>query len=204
VGRSGGWSTGGVRCGGGAGDIEARRGVADPLAVACDCCTFGRLDARHCLKSTVRAAVESGALRRGCRGAALRNARTSCLASAVACHCTTDASCDDGNGCSLDRCVAGVCQHECLCVSPVGEMTCCPGPAASCPPVPPTTPVPRPCAACRYYLTCGWPVCPAPGNPFPFPTGAPPCTTEQAGAACADRDAICDPNAGCGELLRCT
>src|SRR5439155_1376251 len=52
--------------------------------------------------------------------------------------CQTDAECDDGNPCTLDRCVKGTCEHDCLCVSPEGAFTCCPGPAALCPP-PPTT-----------------------------------------------------------------
>jgi hypothetical protein len=47
--------------------------------------------------------------------------------------CKADVDCDDGNGCSLDRCVDGVCMHDCLCVAPGNVMTCCPGPGLVCP-----------------------------------------------------------------------
>ncbi len=47
-----------------------------------------------------------------------------CVAAAP---CSTDADCDDGNGCTIDRCSAGVCTHDCVCVGPVG---CGPGPGA--------------------------------------------------------------------------
>jgi hypothetical protein len=46
--------------------------------------------------------------------------------------CASDADCDDGNGCSADRCVDGTCEHTCLCVGPLAERSCCPGPAALC------------------------------------------------------------------------
>src|SRR5207244_4218604 len=42
--------------------------------------------------------------------------------------CQTDADCDDGNGCSLDVCLGGVCEHKCLCLGPAG-FDCGPGPA---------------------------------------------------------------------------
>jgi hypothetical protein len=48
--------------------------------------------------------------------------------------CKTDADCDDGNPCSLDRCVDGRCIHDCLCVAPGDVVTCCPGPVQICPP----------------------------------------------------------------------
>ena len=41
--------------------------------------------------------------------------------------CSTDAECDDGNGCTIDHCSAGSCEHDCICVGPMG---CGPGPAA--------------------------------------------------------------------------
>jgi hypothetical protein len=47
--------------------------------------------------------------------------------------CERDADCDDGNGCSLDRCADGACTHECLCVAPGEVPTCCPGPVVDCP-----------------------------------------------------------------------
>ncbi len=39
--------------------------------------------------------------------------------------CSTDPDCDDGNGCTVDRCIAGACTHDCVCVGPMG---CSPGP----------------------------------------------------------------------------
>jgi len=46
--------------------------------------------------------------------------------------CQTDADCDDGNGCTHDACLNGMCVHVCICVSPEGALTCCPAPAALC------------------------------------------------------------------------
>jgi len=46
--------------------------------------------------------------------------------------CAADADCGDDNACTADRCVNGVCEHACLCVSAGGEQACCPGPAAFC------------------------------------------------------------------------
>ena len=48
--------------------------------------------------------------------------------------CSSDADCDDHNGCTADTCVNGACQHACLCVGPQGTASCCPGPAALCAP----------------------------------------------------------------------
>jgi hypothetical protein len=39
--------------------------------------------------------------------------------------CATDQDCDDGNGCTFDRCTAGGCAHDCVCVGPEA---CGPGP----------------------------------------------------------------------------
>lgn len=46
--------------------------------------------------------------------------------------CATDADCDDGNGCTVDRCVKGTCEHECVCAAANGTVSCCPGPSALC------------------------------------------------------------------------
>ncbi len=54
--------------------------------------------------------------------------------------CQADADCDDGNGCSLDRCVDSACTHDCLCVAPGDVVTCCPGPTVVCPPPTPCGP----------------------------------------------------------------
>jgi hypothetical protein len=40
--------------------------------------------------------------------------------------CATDQDCDDGNGCTIDRCSGGACLHDCVCVGPLG---CGPGPS---------------------------------------------------------------------------
>ncbi len=40
--------------------------------------------------------------------------------------CRADADCDDLNGCTVDRCTASGCEHDCVCVGPLG---CGPGPA---------------------------------------------------------------------------
>ncbi|HEY2775894.1 MAG TPA: hypothetical protein VGK20_17765 [Candidatus Binatia bacterium] len=45
--------------------------------------------------------------------------------------CATNADCDDSNGCTVDICNGGVCEHGCICVS-AGTTTCCAGPAALC------------------------------------------------------------------------
>jgi len=103
-----------------------------------------------------------------------------------------------------------MCVHECLCVSPgaEGAVTCCPGPAAECPPPPPppttTTTLPKACepGVCRYYRTCGYPVC---GGPFDaLIPGIEPCTSETEGAPCAIWSQTCDPGFGCGVRLLCT
>ena len=54
-------------------------------------------------------------------------------------ECKQDGDCADANPCTNDRCVAGTCVHDCLCVGPSGSLTCCPGPAAECPPPSTTT-----------------------------------------------------------------
>jgi len=46
-------------------------------------------------------------------------------------ECTTNSDCDDSNGCSLDTCNDGACEHACICEGPSGP-TCCPGPSNLC------------------------------------------------------------------------
>jgi len=41
--------------------------------------------------------------------------------------CSSDADCNDGNGCTTDRCTPDGCTHDCVCVGPLG---CGPGPQA--------------------------------------------------------------------------
>ena len=100
--------------------------------------------------------------------------------------CGSDLDCDDGNGCTEDRCVDGKCQHQCLCIGPDGSASCCPGPAAECPPT-------------RWFYTCGDPVC---GGHRDHP-GVPPCAGETAGAPCSPEGASCDPEDSCNRLLVC-
>ncbi len=57
--------------------------------------------------------------------------------------------------------------------------------------------------ALRWYLTCGYPVCGGPGQ-ADAATGAPRCTTQQAGDSCTHASETCDPGTGCGENLLCT
>jgi len=46
--------------------------------------------------------------------------------STVPCHaCATDADCEDGIGCTVDRCVNGMCEHVCICLCADG-VNCCP------------------------------------------------------------------------------
>jgi len=104
--------------------------------------------------------------------------------------CRVDGDCNDGNPCTADRCVGGTCRHECLCVGPGGSFTCCPGPAAQCPPP----------EQDRWFYTCGDPVC----GGHRSHDGVPPCAADQiAGASCAPAGATCDPGDFCNRLLVC-
>jgi hypothetical protein len=64
--------------------------------------------------------------------------------------CTTDGECNDGNPCTADHCVDGICDHACLCLDATGSTSCCPGPSALCA---------RPCGS-DASGTCGG-TCPA-------------------------------------------
>jgi hypothetical protein len=102
--------------------------------------------------------------------------------------CTSDGQCDDGNGCSQDRCADGACHHECLCLDAGGTARCCPGPAAECPRL-------------QWFFTCGDPVCGWPDRD----SRVPPCAAgETAGAACTPAGASCDPGDVCNRQLRCS
>ena len=101
--------------------------------------------------------------------------------------CGSDLDCDDGNGCTDDRCVDGKCQHQCLCVAPDGSASCCPGPAAQCP-------------SPSWFYTCGDPVC---GGHRDHPD-VPMCGGgETPGASCAPEGVSCDPGDLCNRLLVC-
>ena len=100
--------------------------------------------------------------------------------------CGSDLDCDDGNGCTDDRCIDGKCQHQCLCVAPDGSVSCCPGPAAQCP-------------SPSWFYTCGDPVCGGHRD-----QGVSPCSGGEApGAPCSPEGASCDPGDSCDRLLLC-
>ena len=124
--------------------------------------------------------------------------------------CTRDADCEDGNSCTQNWCEQGECAYDCTCgiAYPGGgfEVVCCLPPRPDCPPVPPTTTtsstLPIPCnpGHCRYFRTCGYPVCFLPPAPVP---GVPACTIEREGDPCPIFFERCDPRFECGELLEC-
>ena len=58
-----------------------------------------------------------------------------------------------------------------------------------------------PCADCRWYETCGDPVCVTTIDPIP---GVPACTTQRTGDPCIAGGETCDPGLGCGVRLLCT
>jgi len=49
-------------------------------------------------------------------------------------ECAKDSDCDDGNDCSKDHCMAGSCEHVCVCADDAGSASCCSGPSDMCPP----------------------------------------------------------------------
>ena len=123
--------------------------------------------------------------------------------------CTTDVDCDDGNPCTADRCVNGICEHACLCVDATGSLSCCPGPAALCV---------RPCGldasgvcggACAASnevciasgatCTCT-PIPPACGDTFPACNGSCPagssCTSLTGAPVCQCVPTPCRPGSG--------
>jgi hypothetical protein len=90
---------------------------------------------------------------RGCAAAAQHDANT-CAANFAACvgTCACPGGCDDGNACTFDTCVNGECRHECLCVGPAGDVTCCPGPGPC--PVSTTTTTTLPGGTCQMDAEC--------------------------------------------------
>jgi hypothetical protein len=46
--------------------------------------------------------------------------------------CTADADCNDDDACTVDRCVNGMCEHVCICLTAAGTPACCPGPSVLC------------------------------------------------------------------------
>jgi hypothetical protein len=205
---------GAAPCGALAGDVQAVAVLGLDVTAACDCCTLGSVRAaRRCAVPLVKHAVAEGRLPRRCGHPVVRDLTHACAVArraGIPCRvCSGDAACEDGNPCTADSCKDGTCVHECQCVSPGtdGGLTCCPGPAAECPPPPTsstTTTLPKTCdpGTCRYWRTCGYPVCPVPDD-TPIP-GVDPCTTQQEGAPCTTFSETCDPGVGCGMRLLCT
>jgi hypothetical protein len=190
----------------------------------CACCDLGsRRSVMRCVAPRLKAAVREGRLARACAGRLMREQRrlcrrTECSLDGTATTttmpsgpCTRDEECEDGNGCTTTWCAAGTCAYacnRCALVHPNGgdtEWLCCVPPRDDCPPLPPTTTsttLPPTCVPgeCRYYRTCGWPVCPVDGHPV----DAPPCTTQVEGAPCTERFERCDAGFDCGAVLLCT
>jgi hypothetical protein len=108
---------------------------------------------RTCVRGCRTASDQPGCLR-GCAAAAQHDGAT-CAADFAACvgACACPGGCDDGNPCTFDACVKGACVHECLCVGPTGDVTCCPGPGP-CPVPTTTTTTTLPGTRCRSDADC--------------------------------------------------
>ena len=154
----GGPALGRAKCGARPGDAAAVAAIETVIAAECPCCGARPVFA-GCVAARVRAAIRAETLPGRCARMVRRDVRSTCLLPAACTTttttlpgggCTTDADCDDGNGCSADRCVGGTCEHVCICVGPGGAATCCPGPAALCV---------RPCGATAAGMCAG--TCPS-------------------------------------------
>jgi hypothetical protein len=209
--------------------VDGPKGVAvaavraDVLA-NCACCDLGsRGSVMRCVAPLLKAAVREGRLPRACAGRLMRERRRLCRRAECTIDetattttipsgpCARDEECEDDNDCTTNWCAAGTCAYacdRCALVHPNGggtEWLCCVPPRDDCPPLPPTTTsttLPVVCAPgeCRYYRTCGWPVCPSEEHPLEVP----PCTTQVEGASCTQRSEECDAGFYCGAVLRCT
>jgi hypothetical protein len=112
--------------------------------------------------------------------------------------CRTDVDCDDGNGCSLDRCVNGGCTHDCLCVAPGDVVTCCPGPVLVCPRPTPCGPD-LSCDASRQICVSRGPVGPSVVYACePVPAG---CELDRS-CGCAGTSLCQPPFDACSEVAR--
>ena len=123
--------------------------------------------------------------------------------------CQTDLDCNDGNPCTVDHCVNGMCEHVCVCVDATGAVSCCPGPAALCVKpcgmdasgvcggaCPASNEV---CTASGTTCTCT-PIPPSCGDTFPTCNGICPvgssCTSLTGAPACQCVPEICQPGSG--------
>src|SRR5262245_2033026 len=120
-----------ARCGAKPGDAPAVAAVESVLPAQCRCC--GPVAGyRRCVASLVRHEVRAKGVPRTCKGKVKRDALVACPLPrvATACNnCSSDVACNDGNPCTVDRCVDGTCEHGCICVEPGSALGCCgPGP----------------------------------------------------------------------------
>jgi hypothetical protein len=106
--------------------------------------------------------------------------------------CSTDADCDDGIFCTVDRCVNGTCEHVCICLCAEG-VNCCPdvGPCA------------KPCGveaggacggSCPFRATC------EPGPTATATVGGCQCVSSEGGPCGGTIDmppAVCGPGLVC-------
>ena len=107
-----------ARCGEQPGDAAAVAAAESVLTAQCRCCGPAA-PYRRCVASVVRQAVRARSLPSTCKSKVKRDALVACplaLAATPCTDCSSDAQCDDGNPCTVDRCVDGTCEHGCLCV----------------------------------------------------------------------------------------
>ncbi len=109
--------------------------------------------------------------------------------------CATDADCNDDDGCTVDHCVGGSCEHLCICATATGEPSCCGGPAALCV---------RACAA-DSAGTCGG-ACPGGGKCEILPGSPVACgCVSGAGGPCGGNvfapPPVCAPGLVCQQSL---
>lgn len=147
--------------------VQGCKGVADPVGCLGGCATAAEAGTTQC------AATFDTCIGR-CRPP------TTTTTTLPGQPCTSDAQCDDGNGCTVDRCSNGTCEHVCVCLDATGAESCCPGPAALCV---------RPCGVDANGV-CGG-ACPASNEV---------CTSNGATCACMPVASPCGADAGgvCG------
>lgn len=117
-----------------------------------DCARNVVTSAKTCLQGC-GATRDPLACLQACAAAAQQGAET-CAANFATCvaKCACPGGCDDGNGCTVDRCVGGECTHECVCVGPAAEVSCCPGPGPC--PAPSTTTTTLAAGGCQSAADC--------------------------------------------------